>query len=154
MWPIDNIKLYFLWCGDERNLFTHTQDVTVEKTWRPPKTLTKQLHAMVKYSWDICKETENFDVQYVHIWEREGQTVNMCLVKVLGPNVQHLSDTAHAQHYFLQISPQDLCYFTLTTTLEPSTDKPEHKPWQVTLLHIESTSKHKHTHTRTHTNSL
>ena len=52
--------------------------------------------------------------------------INTCSAKEFGPNVQYLSDTIPAQHYFLQIPPQDLCYFTLTTTLEPSTDKNEH----------------------------
>lgn len=77
---------------------------------------------------------------------REGQIVNTCSAKVFGPSVQHLRDTARAQHYSLQIFPQDLCHFTLTTTLEPSTDKPEHTSWQVSLLHMEymraQTNKH------------
>lgn len=50
-----------------------------------------------------------------------------------GLNTQHLCDTAPSQHYFPQVSPEDLCYFTLTTTLEPSRVKHEHTPWQVSL---------------------
>lgn len=99
---------------------------------------------------DACKVTIHNCrcLQMMHsmfVWvccDRERQTVNTCLAKAFGPNAQRLSDTAHAQHYFLHISPQDLCYFTLTTTLDPSTDKPEHTSWQVPLLHIQSTCKH------------
>lgn len=66
------------------------------------------------------------------------------------PNVHNLSDNACAQHYFILISPQDLCYFTLTTTLKPSTDKPEHAPWQVTLFtHMVRTQINMHADTST-----
>lgn len=32
------------------------------------------------------------------------------------PNLPELSDSTHSQFCFLQVSPQDVCYFTMTAT--------------------------------------
>lgn len=76
------------------------------------------------------------DTQKGEVFSKHSETRSIC-------------DTARAQQYFLQISPQDLCYFTLTTTLEPSTGKPELTLWQVILLHITARA-HAQRHTQIH----